>query len=160
MRYAATVTAVVLFSLGCQTDPRTLSRDQRAEVADSLTQLAQRLAETWNAGDEEAYLDCYLADSTFTFAADGTIIRGWAAFADTVRMRRHELAESTVTYDEVYVDVLSRDHGVVTATFDWSAADAAGTRQQLRGTYTTLMSRTARGWKVINVAESFSAGGV
>lgn len=157
MSHTTALAAVVLVSFGCQTEPATLSRDQRVEVSDSLTQLAMRLAETWNAGDEEAYLDCYLADSTFTFAANGTITRGWAAFADTVRIHRNELSQSTVTYDRIYVDVLSQDHGVVTATFDWSAVDTSGIQQQMRGTYTTLMSRTASGWKVVNVAESFPA---
>jgi len=155
MKQTMALAAVVLLSLGCQARTPTLTPDERAEVAQSLSQLVMQLAETWNAGDEEAYLDCYLADSTFTFAVNGTITRGWAAFADTVRMHRNELAQSTVTYDRIYVDVLSHDHGVVTATFDWSAVDTTGTQQQMRGTYTTLMSRTAIGWKVVNVAESF-----
>lgn len=159
MRHTLFFGAVVLFGLACQLRTSTLSREQRAEVADSLRQLANRLAETWNAGDHEAYLDCYLADSTFTFAASGNITRGWAAFADTVRMHREELSHSTVTYDRMYVDVLNHDYGVVTATFQWSAVDTSGTLQQLRGTYTTLMSRTAGGWKVINVAESFPDAG-
>lgn len=155
MKHAIALAAIGFFGLGCQARTTTLTPDARAEVADSLTQLVMRLAETWNAGDEEGYLNCYLADSTFTFAAYGTITRGWAAFADTVRMHRNELAQSTVTYEQMYVDVLSPDYGVVTATFNWSAVDTTGTQQQMRGTYTTLMSRTAGGWKVINVAESF-----
>ena len=69
------------------------------------------------------------------------------------------LAQSTVTYDQIFVDVLDYDHGVVTATFDWSAVDTAGTPQRLHGTYTTLMSRTTAGWRVVNVAESFPLDG-
>lgn len=141
--------------VGCQPTMHPLSQEQHAEVTDSLTQLAHRIADTWNAGEEEAYLDCYLPDSTFTFAAYGTVTRGWTAFADTVRAHRAGLTESTVTYDRIYVDVLDYDHGVVTATFAWSAVDTAGVSQRLHGTYTTLMSRTTDGWRVMNVAESF-----
>ena len=151
--------AMLAWSVGCQPGDRTLSEERRAEVVDTLTQLSYRLAETWNASKEEAYLDCYLADSSFTFAANGTVIRGWSAFADTVRANREALAQSNVTYGKLYVDVLSYDLGVVTATFDWSAVDTAGVRQRLHGTYTMLMSRTTDGWKIINVAESFPLDG-
>ena len=65
-----------------------------------------------------------------------------------------------MTYDEIYVDVLDSDLGVVTSTFDWSAIDTAGNPQQLHGTYTTLMARTEDGWKVINVSESFPMEGM
>jgi len=159
MRQIPMPAVVLLYLVGCQTAAPTPTQEERAEVADSLTQLAYRLAETWNEGEEEAYLDCYLVDSTFTFAANGSITRGWTAFADTVRMHRETLAQSTVTYDQIYVDVLGYDLGVVTATFDWLAIDTAGTQQRLHGTYTTLMARTTDGWKVINVAESFPLDG-
>ena len=159
MRRTFTLAAALLCCTGCQPQAHTLSTEQLAEVRDSLAQLVHRLAETWNAGQEEAYLDCYLADSTFTFAANGAIIRGWAAFADTVRAHRGMLRQSTVTYDQIFVDVLDYDHGVVTATFDWSAVDTAGASQRLHGTYTTLMSRTQVGWRVVNVAESFPLAG-
>jgi uncharacterized protein (TIGR02246 family) len=160
IRKAPILGAVLLGALGgCQPTTPSLSQEQHAEVTDSLTQLVHRLAETWNAGEEEAYLDCYLPDSTFTFAANGSVTRGWTAFADTVRANRAGLAESTVTYDRIYVDVLDYDHGVVTATFDWSAVDTAGVHQRLHGAYTTLMSRTKDGWRVINVAESFPMAG-
>ena len=159
MRQIPLLLVVLLWAVGCQPAERTLSEAERAEVADSLTHLAYRLADTWNAGEEEAYLDCYVNDSTFTFAANGSITRGWMAFADMVRVNRVALTQSTVTLDEVHVDVLAVNFGVVTATFDWSSIDTAGAEQRLRGTYTTLMSRTPDGWKVINVAESFPLGG-
>lgn len=155
MRHVLTLAAALGCLAGCQPRTTMLTTEEVAEVADSLTQLAHRVADTWNAGQEAAYLDCYLADSTFTFAANGSITRGWAAFADTVRAHRGMLAQSTVTYGEIFVDVLDLDHGVVTATFDWSATDTAGVPQRLRGTYTTLMSHTTGGWKVVNVAETF-----
>jgi uncharacterized protein (TIGR02246 family) len=158
-RHVSMFGVILLCLFACQPTAGTLSPEQHAEVTESLTQLFHRLAETWNAGEEEAYLNCHLSDSTFTFAANGSVTRGWAAFADTVRANREALAESTVTYDRIYVDVLDYDHGVVTATFDWSAVDTAGMPQRLRGTYTTLMSRTEEGWKVVNVAESFPLAG-
>jgi len=154
MRQVLIPAVLLTCSLACQPATPTLTPERRAEVADSLAQLIHRLADTWNANQEDAYLDCYLADSTFTFAVNGSLIRGWNAFGDTVRAHRAALVQSTVEYDRIYVDVLSADHGVVTATFDWSSVDTAGTQQRFRGTYTTVMSRTAVGWKVINVAES------
>lgn len=160
IRHVSLLGTVLILLFGCQPSTPSLTHGQKEEVADSLSRLAHRLAETWNSGDEEAYLDCYLSDSTFTFAANGSIVRGWAAFADTVRVQREALAESTVTYDQIYVDVLDSDLGVVTATFDWAAIDTAGIPQKLRGTYTTLMARTENGWKVINVAESFPPQGM
>jgi ketosteroid isomerase-like protein len=159
MRHVSLLAVLLLSGTACRSTPPSLSHEQRTEVADSLRDLAHRLADTWNAGEEEAYLDCYLADSTFTFAANGAITRGWLVFADTVRAHRGMLATSTVTYDEMFVDVLGADHGVVTATFHWASVDTSGVEQRLRGTYTTLMSRTGDGWKVINVAESFPLPG-
>jgi len=159
MRHLLTLVAAAGCLAGCQAPAAMPTTQELAEVADSLTQLAHRVADTWNTGQEAAYLDCYLADSTFTFAANGSITRGWAAFADTVRAHRGMLAQSTVTYDEIFVDVLDLDHGVVTTTFDWSATDTAGMPQRLHGTYTTVMSRTTGGWKVVNVAETFPFDG-
>jgi uncharacterized protein (TIGR02246 family) len=160
IRNVSLLGTVLIFFGGCQPSAPALTQDQEDEVADSIAQLAHRLADTWDAGEEEAYLDCYLNDSTFTFAGNGSIVRGWAAFADTVRVHRGALSQSTVTYDQIFVDVLDSDLGVVTATFDWNAIDTAGTPQVLHGTYTTLMARTEDGWKVINVAESFPLEGM
>jgi len=158
--YGSILGAVLLFIMGCQSSSPAMTQEHRQEVLDSLTHLAYRLADTWNAGEEDAYLDCYLSDSTFTFAANGSIIRGWDEFVDNVRASRAALSESTVTYDQIYADVLGSDLGVVTASFGWSATDTNGVHQQLQGTYTTLMSLTAEGWKVINVAESFPLNGM
>ena len=100
MRQILLFSVVLLSAVGCQPAERILSDDERAEVADSLTHLAYRLAETWNADEEEAYLDCYVRDSTFTFAANGSVTRGWMGFADMV----HHLGtgRSPCLFDPVY----------------------------------------------------------
>lgn len=146
------------YAAGCQPAPRSLTETHRQALADTLMHVANELFRTWNAGEEDAYLNGHLVDSTFTFAFNGVLIRGWPAFADTVRAHRRALRESHVSLDQAYTDVLGPDVGVVTTTFEWVATDTSGTRVQLHGTYTMLMSLTAAGWKVRNVAESFPIG--
>lgn len=151
----------VLFVLGlvsvaaCRPSSPTFGPEQRAATADSLRLLAQSVADAWNRGDDAVYIDYHVADSTFTLAAMGSIIRGRDSFADFVHAGRAEQAASRVVFEGMHIDVIAPDVGVVTAGLTWDATDSAGVRSVVHGTYTMLIVRTPAGWKIMNAAETF-----
>jgi ketosteroid isomerase-like protein len=130
---------------------------ERAAISDTVRQLFTDLAEATSALDLDSLLALYDHGEDFKFAAYGSVVTPYSAFADTVYAHFNPLVQVSFVPDTILVDVLSRDVAIATAPFRFSGTPAQGESLTLCGVYTAVYSRTPQPWRIIYAGESSRA---
>jgi ketosteroid isomerase-like protein len=107
-----------------------------------------------NAEDAASALSWYEPDAIV--ASHGMLYPSFDRFADDVRAFYGNLREVRIAeWDDMYVQVLSADAAVLTATVRWSSSDNDGVRTDLKGVWTAVFVQDAGRWKIRARHESF-----
>lgn len=102
-------------------------------------------ARAWNAGDLEAFVRTYSAETVFV---GKEITRGSAGVLE--RYRRNYPARErmgTLDFPELEVRMLDREHASVIGRFRLQRSAAGGGDAQ--GVFTLLLKKTEKGWKIL-----------
>ena len=117
-------------------------------VADTIRRLFTEIAEATNALDIDRLLGYYAEDDALTYVAQGRVTRSKAAFGNLLDAQLRALAAADVRWRDVYIDVLSDDVAVATATYELSATFPDGGSVRTTGTYMCLYVRQEGRWEI------------
>ncbi len=127
-------------------------------IADTVAQLFTGIRDATNALDVDRLLRYYDETEALTYVAQGRVIRSRTAFSDVVNAQLRGLGGADLRWLDTYVDVLSGDVAVVTATYELTATFPAGGSVQTAGTYMCIFVRHGDGWRVRYSAHTFPPG--
>jgi ketosteroid isomerase-like protein len=155
-KYLAAASVVV--GIGLTTSPsaaQVVSATGQRAIADTVTQLFSGIAAATNSLDLDRLLGYYEATEELTYVARSRVTRGYAAFTRLVHDQFGGLRGADLTFRDTYVDVLSDEVAVATATFQFTASFPDGGSGQSTGVYICIFVRTEGGWKVRYSAHTF-----
>jgi ketosteroid isomerase-like protein len=124
-------------------------------IADTITRLFSDIAEATSALDLDRLLAYYEKSEGLTYVAQGRVTRSHDAFSALVHAQFDGLAGADLQWLDTYVDVLSSDVAVATATYELSATLPDGNSVQSAGTYMCIYVRRDAGWRIRYSAHSF-----
>lgn len=105
-----------------------------------------RQQEAWNRGDLRAFMQEYLNSPELTFVGK-QVTRGWQATLDRyLKTYPTPAAMGKLTFSEVEVHPLGKDHAWVMGRFHLARTAEGG--GDARGRYTLIFTRTKEGWKM------------
>lgn len=156
------IASVCLLSMGMSVAPiptaaQAPSVTGSAAVADTIARLFGGIAEATRALDLDRLLAYYEESDALTYVAQGKITRSYSAFRDLVRTQLGGLSGAELTFLDTYVDVLSKDAAVATATYNLTARLPDGGSLRTTGTYMCIYVRHEDGWRVRYSAHTFPA---
>jgi ketosteroid isomerase-like protein len=126
-------------------------------VADTIAHLFAGIGEATNALDLDRLLAYYDDSDALTYVARGRVIRSYADFAEIIDAQLRGLAGADLRWLDTYVDVLSDDAAVVTATYEFAATLPDGRVVPTTGTYMCLFVRRDGRWRVRYSSHTFPA---
>jgi len=126
-------------------------------IADTVAQLIAGIREATNALDIDQLLTYYEEREALTYVAQGRVIRSHAAFSDVLDAQLRGLAGADLRWLNTYVDVLSDDVAVTTATYEFRATFPDGGSVQTTGTYMCIFVRREDRWRVRHSTHTFPA---
>ena len=124
-------------------------------IADTITQLFAGIAEATTALDVDRLLAYYEKSEGLTYVAQGRVIRSHDAFSDVLDAQLRALRGADLRWLDTYVDVLSGDVAVATATYEFTATLPDGGSVPTTGTYMCIYVRREGRWQVRYSAHSF-----
>jgi ketosteroid isomerase-like protein len=124
-------------------------------TADTIAQLFAGIAEATTALDLDRLLAYYEESDALTYVAQGRVIRSHATFSDVLNAQLRGLSGADLRWLDTYVDVLSSDAAVATATYEFTATLPTGDSVRTTGTYMCIYVRRDGGWQVRYSAHSF-----
>lgn len=124
-------------------------------VADTVAHLFAGIADATNALDIERLLGYFEDSDALTYVARGRVIRSYAAFADIIDAQLRGLAAADLKFLDTYVDVLTDDVAIATATYEFSATLRDGRVFPTTGTYTCVVVHANGGWKIRYSSHTF-----
>ena len=127
---------------------------QRA-IADTIARLFSSIAEATSAQDIDRLLGYYEESEALTYVAQGRVIRSHEAFSEVLDAQLRGLSGADLRWLETYVDVLSNDVAVATATYEFTATLPDGNSVQSTGTYMCIYVREEGSWRIRYSAHSF-----
>jgi uncharacterized protein (TIGR02246 family) len=134
--------AAVLSGCGAPADP----------TEDILT-VMRRAEADWNAGDLEAYMDCYWRSDALRFAGGGGLRRGWQDVLEAYRKAYPDRESMGVlSFSDLDVTVLAPDTALVVGHWRIERGDEAP-----HGVYTLLLRRLDAGWRIVHDHTSAAA---
>jgi hypothetical protein len=151
----------LLFGLGLGCQPASehlLTPEERDAIANRVSQLFDEIPRTTNALQFDRLLSHYRESDELTYVAGGRVTRSHGAFADIMDAQFRGVVESDLRWLDIHIDVLSRDVAVATATFEFTAALAAGNTAQSAGTYMCIYVLRNGDWEIQYSAHSFPPG--
>lgn len=117
-------------------------------IADTITQLFAEIADVTTTLDVDRLLAFYEASDALTYVAQGRVTRSQAAFANVLHSQLRGLAGADLRWLDTYVDVLSSDVAVATATYEFTVTLPEGGSVRTTGTYTCIYVRQAGRWQI------------
>ncbi len=128
-----------------------LSPEQRREIEAEVKQAA---LDHLNAKDAATALNHYTEDALVV--SNGFLYPTFQSFSEHVETFYSSLNRINLAlWDDMYINVLSPDAALFTATFHWSSTDKAGLKTDLQGVWTALFIRKSGTWKIRVRHESF-----
>jgi len=124
-------------------------------VADTIAQLFAGIAEATTALDFDRLLAYYEDSDALTYVAQGQVIRSHGVFRDVLDAQLRGLGRADLRWLDTYVDVLSSDVAVATATYEFTATLPDGGSVRTTGTYMCIYVRREGRWQVRYSAHSF-----
>jgi ketosteroid isomerase-like protein len=119
-----------------------------ASIADTIGQLFGEIAEATNALDVDRLLRYHADGDALTYVAQGRVTRSKAAFGRLLSAQLGGLAAADVRWRDLYIDVLSDDVAVATATYELTATFPDGDSVRTTGTYMCIYVRHEGGWDI------------
>jgi hypothetical protein len=144
--------------LGCnppQEEP--LTSDERSAIMDTVGQLFNGIAEATSALELDRLLGYYRQSDDMTYVARGQVNRSYENHQEMVNTQFGGLAEAQLEWLSTYVDVLSRDVAVVTATYDFTATLPSGRDLGSAGTFMCIYVLSDGRWQIQYASHTFPA---
>ena len=143
------------FLAACQPAVTELTEEQKAEIADELTQVMDGIGASFRELDVERFLTYFQKGDELTFVQDGIVTRSWDGFADLKRAAWAGFASvERIEYD-LQTQVLAGNAGVITMTFTNGATATTGDAVEGRGIFTAVCSELDGEWKIVYGVEYF-----
>ena len=127
---------------------------QRA-IADTIARLFSSIAEATSAQDCDRLLGYYEASEALTYVAQGRVIRSHEAFSEVLDAQLRGLSGADLRWLETYVDVLSNDVAVATATYEFTATLPSGRTAGSAGTFMCIYVLADGGWQIQYSSHTF-----
>jgi len=128
-------------------------------TAQAVLEQFNGIAQATNALNLDRLLGYYEQSGALTYVARGRVTRSYQAFSELVRTQLGGLSAADLRLIDTYVDVLSPDVAVATATYTFTASFPSGSSVQTRGTFTCVFVHTAGRWLVRYSEHTFPAEG-
>ena len=158
MTSSRTVACLLLaaVSLSCRpVSDQVLTADERRAVADTIGLLFNEIPDATNALDFDRLLGYYRDSEDLTYVARGRVTRSYRAFAELLDAQFRGVTEADLRWMDTYVDVLSRDIAVATATYEFTAILEARDTAQSAGTFMGIYVLRDGNWQIEYSAHSF-----
>jgi beta-aspartyl-peptidase (threonine type) len=122
-RFQVILTLFVLF--GCQ-PLNAQTKENTTPLAKQLTQILQRQATAWNAGDIDGFMTAYWNSEKLSFSSGGKTTRGWVATRDGYK-KRYPTPErmGKLTFDKLQVSELGAEAALVLGNWQLQRTDDA-----------------------------------
>jgi ketosteroid isomerase-like protein len=124
-------------------------------IADTIAQLFAGIAEATSALDFDRLLGYYEESDALTYVAQGQVIRSHDAFSKVLDTQLRGLVGADLRWLETYVDVLSSDVAVATATYAFTALLPDGGSLRTTGTYMCIYVLREGRWQVRYSSHTF-----
>jgi len=133
-----------------------LTEEQKAAIVDEVSAISAENLSAWRDADISIGMSYYHDSPDFTFALEGQLTHGFAAFGDLVDSVFANVASQTITLSEVQFTVLAPDVVYERAQGTFSPTDTTGvTGPESQYALTALWSRRNGEWKILFGHESF-----
>jgi ketosteroid isomerase-like protein len=141
---------------GCQPTTTELTEEQKAAIAEELTQAYDSYGAAVRQLSQDGVLGFFQQSEDLTFAEYGTVYRSWSALADLVHQSWPLYASvQNFQWGDLHIQVLAPTVAAVTTTFEFAASDTTGAPVTVSGTASYVWLHTDGGWKIVSGAETF-----
>lgn len=141
---------------GCSTvSQQRLTSEEREAIADTVGRLFDEVREATTALDLDRLLGLYRNSDDLMYVAQSRITRSYDAYEQVVHAQFDPVADANLEFSNTYIDVLTRDLAIATATFDFTAVLEGGGTANSTGTYTAVYSLQDGEWKIDYSAHTF-----
>jgi uncharacterized protein (TIGR02246 family) len=117
-------------------------------IADTIARLFTGIAEATTTLDLDRLLAYYEESDALTYVAQGRVTRSYDAFREVLHTQLGGLEAADLRWQDTYVDVLSSDVAVATATYAFTATLPDGRSVRTTGTYMCIYVRQDGRWRV------------
>jgi len=124
-----------------------MTESERNNIIASVKRAATELVQASLRGDAKSVLRCY--SPTATVVEQGVISPSFEAVSTEVRAFYETNRVTENEGEEMRVEPLSNDVAVLTGRFRFSATDARGAQQRVRGAWTAVYAWRQGEWKVM-----------
>lgn len=141
--------AFVAFAAGCAVTPApaaTESVEPSVSEQDRILGVLAAQQAAWNTGDIDGFMQGYWASPEMRFASGGSVTYGWQETLDRYKTNYSDRSlMGTLSFDELYVTLLSEDAAVVHGA--WALQRAS---DQPSGLFTLIFRKLDGDWKVVS----------
>ncbi|MFQ6044815.1 MAG: YybH family protein [Gemmatimonadales bacterium] len=117
------------------------------DLKDEIEVMLRRSAAAWNAGDLEAFLSDYAADSTTSFVSGGRVHYGYDWIRDNYAPSfAPGTTRDSLRFEEIRAEPLGSEYAMATASFVLFRGDSVTGR----GPFTLVLRRAAGRWRIIH----------
>jgi len=154
----------ILFSLfcamlfACALNQR-LTPERRGAIAVTVSQRFNEITEATNALEFDRLLGQYRKSEDLTYIAGGRVTRSHEAFSHIMDAQFGGVTKADLRWRDTYVDVLSPEVAVATATFEFNATMESGDVARSSGTYMCIYVLHDGLWQIQYSAHSFPMNG-
>lgn len=145
---AACILCSAIVLMPSPTHAQTVTVTGSPAIADTIGRLFGEIAEATNALDVDRLLRYHADGDALTYVAQGRVTRSKAAFGSLLDAQLGALAAADVRWQDVYIDVLSSDVAVATATYEFTATLPDGGSVRTTGTYMCVYVRAEGRWEI------------
>lgn len=124
-------------------------------IADTVARLFGEVARATSALDVDRLLGYYADGDALTYVAQGRVTRSKTAFRNLVETQLRALASADLRWQDVYVDVLTPDVAVATATYHFTAGFPDGGSARTTGSYMCIFERREGRWAIRYSSHTF-----
>jgi ketosteroid isomerase-like protein len=124
------------------------------QIADIKTEIKETALRHLNSKSAISALSCYTKDATVI--SNGILYPSFESFAKDIKEFYSTLTKiNLAAYDEMDINVITRDAALLTAKFRWSSTDIHGMTTNLQGVYSALYVCEDGEWKMSWRHESY-----
>ncbi|UCH62301.1 MAG: nuclear transport factor 2 family protein [Fidelibacterota bacterium] len=132
-----------------------MTPERRTAIALTVGQRFTEIAEATNALEFDRLLGQYRESEDLTYVAGGRVTRSHEAFSDIMDAQFGGVTNADLRWRDIFVDVLSPEVAVVTATFEFNATLESGDVARSSGTYMCIYVLHDGRWQIQYSAHSF-----
>ena len=124
-------------------------------VADIKAKIKKTALNHLNSMSATSALSYYTKDATII--SNGILYSSFESFAEEMKEFYSSLSKiNLAAYDEMYINVITNEAALFTATFRYSFTSTENEKTDLQGVWTALYVRSNDGWKIRVRHESFA----